>query len=97
MNKILKRKNEVVAYQGKSGAIELRGDFECDTIWAIQDDIVRLFDKDQSVISRHVGNILRDKEVDPKSNMQKVHIANSNKPITLYSLDIILAVGYRTK
>ncbi len=56
---------------------------------------VNIFDKDQSVISRHIKNILTDREVDEKSNMQKMHIANSDKPVTYYSLDIILAVGYR--
>ncbi|NYT27947.1 MAG: hypothetical protein H0A76_08650 [Candidatus Thiodubiliella endoseptemdiera] len=56
---------------------------------------VNIFDKDQSVISRHIKNILADREVDEKSNMQKMHIANSDKPVTYYSLDIILAVGYR--
>ena len=95
MKKISKRKKDVVIYQAKSGAIELRGDFFNETIWATQDDIVRLFEKDQSVISRHINNILGDKEVDPKSNMQKMHIANSDRPVILYSLDIILAVGYR--
>lgn len=51
--------------------------------------------KDQPVISRHINNIFKDKEIDKKSNMQKMHIAKSDKPVELYSLDIILAVGYR--
>ena len=41
------------------------------------------------------SNIFKDGEVD-KSNMQKRHIANSDKPVAFYSLDVILAVGYRT-
>ena len=90
------KKKEVIIYQAKSGAIELRGDFRHDTIWATQEDIVRLYEKDQSVISRHISSIFREKEADPQSNMQKMHIANSDKPVALYSLDIILAVGYRT-
>ncbi len=93
-NKIVKNKN-VVIYQTKSGAIELRGDFTNETIWATQAQIVDLFNIDQSVVSRHVRNILKDGEINSKSNMQKMHIANSDKPITLYSLDLILAVGYR--
>lgn len=95
MKKVLNKKNAVVVYQSKTGAIELRGDFGNETIWATQDDIVRLYEKDQSVISRHISRIFKDKEVDPKSNMHKMHIANSDKPIVLYGLDIILAVGYR--
>lgn len=83
-------------YQAKSGAIELRGDFRHDTIWATQAQIVRLFCVDQSVVSRHIKNIFKDGEVEEKSNMQKMHNANSDKPTVLYSLDVILGVGYRT-
>src|SRR3989338_8364387 len=91
-----KPNQKLVIYQAKSGALEFRGDFERDTVWATQTDLALLYEKDQSVISRHINSILDDKEVDQKSNMQKMHIPNSDKPITLYSLDIILAVGYRT-
>ena len=87
---------EIAIYQAKNGAIEFRGDFEQDTIWASQADLALLYEKDQSVISRHINGIFKDEEVDQKSNMQKMHIPNSDKPITLYSLDIVLAVGYRT-
>ena len=89
-------KNEMVIYQNKTGAIKLRGDFNKETIWATQADLIRLYGKDQSVISRHIKSIFKDKEIEPKSNMQKMHIANSDKPVVFYSLDIILAVGYRT-
>ena len=90
------KKNKVIIYQAKSGAIELRGDFDKKTIWATQNDLGELYEKDQSVVSRHIRNIFKDGEVNEKSNMQKMHIANSDKPVVLYSLDIILAVGYRT-
>ena len=76
--------------------MELRGDISRETIWATQAQIVQLYAVDQSVVSRHINNIFKDGEVNNKSNMQKMHIANSDKPITFYSLDIILAVGYRT-
>ena len=92
----INKTNKIAIYQAKNGAIELRSDFNKKTIWATQADIVKLFEKDQSVISRHINGIFKDDEVDPKSNMQKMHIANSDKPITYYSLDVILSVGYRT-
>jgi len=47
-------------------------------------------------LSRHINKIFKDDEVDKKSNMQKMHIANSDKPVSFYSLDVVLAVGYRT-
>lgn len=82
MKKTPKKKTEIILYQAKSGAIELRGDFNKETIWAAQADIVKLFGKNQSVISRHINGILKDKEIDPKSNMQKMHIPNSDRPTT---------------
>ena len=90
------KKNKLIIYQAKTGAIELRGDFDSETIWATQAQIVDLFSVDQSVVSRHVRNIFKDGEIEEKSNMQKMHNANSDKPVTLYSLDVILSIGYRT-
>jgi len=86
----------IIIYQAKSGAIELRGDYVHETVWATQAQIVSLFAVDQSVVSRHIKNIFQDGEVEMKSNMHKMHNANSDKPIILYSLDVILGVGYRT-
>lgn len=98
MKKIKNRlNNTMVLYQTKSGAIELRGDFRAETLWATQAQVVQLFDVDQSVVSRHVNNIFKDREVDKKSNMQKMHIANSDKPVDFYNLDVIISVGYRVK
>ncbi len=86
--------SEVVIY--KDGELELKSRFDGENIWLRQDEIAKLFGKDRTVITRHINNILKDKEVDEKSNVQKMHFANSDKPVKLYSLDIILAVGYRT-
>ena len=85
----------IVVYQTKTGAIELRGDFKHDTIWATQAQIANIFSINRSVVTKHIGNILKIKEIDTKSNVQKMHIANSDKSVSFYSLDIILAVGYR--
>ena len=83
-------------YQAKDGAIEINADIKNQNIWASQAQIVDIFKIDQSVASRHIKNIFKDNEIDKKSNMQKMHIANSDKPVVFYSLDVILAVGYRT-
>ncbi|MFH2085505.1 MAG: virulence protein RhuM/Fic/DOC family protein [bacterium] len=91
----MNKPSQVIVYQAKNGAIELKGDFGHETIWATQAQIVGLFDLDQSVVSRHIKNIFQDKEIDMKSNMQKMHNANSDKPVAYYSLDVILGVGYR--
>ncbi len=96
MIKKLKITSSVVIYQAKNGAILLRGDFSHETVWATQAQIADIFGIDRTVVTKHMGNILKSKEVDEESNVQKLHIANSDKPVGLYSLDIILAVGYRT-
>jgi hypothetical protein len=79
----MKKQNlsKTIIYQAPNGAIELKGDLSKETVWANQAQIVKLFDVDQSVISRHIRNIFKDGEVDQKSNMQKMHIANSDKPV----------------
>ncbi|PKN43315.1 MAG: hypothetical protein CVU60_02875 [Deltaproteobacteria bacterium HGW-Deltaproteobacteria-18] len=59
--------------------------------------MVALFDRDQSVISRHVGNIFKEGELMRESNMQKMHIANSDKQLEFFNLDVIISVGYRVK
>ncbi len=59
--------------------------------------MAELFQRNQSVISRHVNNVFREGELPRQSNMQKMHIALSDKPVALYSLDVIISVGYRVK
>lgn len=92
----MKTEDQPIIYQASNGAIALRQDAKSDTIWATQAQMATIFEKDQSVISRHIKNIFKDGEVDLKSNMQNMHIANSDKPVSYYSLDVILSVGYRT-
>ena len=89
----------MVIYQAKTGAIELKGDFRQETIWATQAQIGDIFDIERSVITKHVRNILKDKELDPDSVCAKIaHTAADGKvyQVQVYNLDIILAVGYRT-
>ena len=90
----MNEKQNIAIY--KNGEIELKVSLNNETIWLRQDEIALLFEKDRTVITKHINKILKDKEVDEKSNVQKMHFPNSDKPVKLYSLDIILAVGYRT-
>lgn len=91
---ISKNDNDIIIY--KNGEIEINVSIDNKTIWLRQNEISKLFEKDRTVITRHINNILKDNEVSEKSNVQKMHFANSDKPVKLYSLDIVLAVGYRT-
>lgn len=88
-------KSNIVIYQARSGAIELKGDIGHETIWATQAQISDIFNIDRTAITKHIRNILRDREIDEKRNVQKMHIPNSDKLVAFYSLDLILTVGYR--
>lgn len=92
----MENKNNIIIYQGKNGEIQIQMDQKSDTVWARQEQIAELFEVDRTVATKHINNIIKSGEVDEKSNVQKMHIPNSDKPVKMYSLDIILAVGYRT-
>jgi hypothetical protein len=87
---------EFVYFSGLGTVREVANNFGGETIWLRHNEIAELFGKDRPVVTRHINNILKDDEVEEKSNVQKMHIASSDKPVAFYSLDIILAVRYRT-
>ncbi len=105
MKKILEEKNKLMIYQAKNGAIELRGDFNNETVWATQKQIADIFEIDRSVATKHIHNIFKDKELDKEMVCAKfaqttqhgaIKGKTQTKQVEFYDLDIILAVGYRT-
>ena len=86
---------DIAIFEGSAGEVVVTVGQE--TVWLTQTQMVTLFERDQSVISRHVRNLFQEGELPAAGNMQKVHIAGSDKPVTLYSLDVIISVGYRVK
>lgn len=86
--------SNIVLYN--DGELELKVSLNEETIWLRQNEISLLFNVDRTTITKHINKILQDNEVEENSNVQKMHFANSDKPVKIYSLDIILAVGYRT-
>lgn len=89
--------NPIEIYQSPTGETEVEVRFDNETVWLSQAQMVQLFGRNQSVISRHIHNAITDGEIDEKSNMQKMHIANSDKPVVFYDLETIISVGYRIK
>lgn len=89
--------NELVIFESQDELVKLDVKLEQETVWLTQAQIILLFGRDQSVISRHISNVFKEDEVDEKSNMHFLHIANSDKPVKCYSLDVIISVGYRVK
>ena len=85
--------SNIVLYH--DGELELKISLNEETIWHRQDEISLLFNVDRTSITKHINKILKDNEVEENSNVQKMHFANSDKPVKLFSLDIILALSYR--
>ena len=88
---------QVQIFQSSDGIISLEVALEQETVWLSQAQMCELFGRDQSVLSRHIRNVFKEGELNPEGNMQKVHITSSDKPVTRYSLDVIISVGYRVK
>ena len=89
-------KNEIVVYQPDE-TIRLAVRLENETVWLTQSQLCELFQRDVSVISRHIKNIFSEGELDKESNLHYLQIATSDRPVALYSLDVIISVGYRVK
>ena len=87
-------KNEIIIFEEDD--IRLDVNLQDGTVWLTQKQIARLFIKDRSVITKHIKNILTEGELD-KSNVQKMHVANSDKPVEFYNLDMIISIGYRVR
>lgn len=96
--KITKNMDDVVIYQTKNGAITLKQNASADMLWANQNQIADIFEVKRPAITKHIRNILKDKELDEDSVSSKMeHTAEDGKiyKVQFYSLDVILAVGYR--
>ena len=89
--------NEIIIYQTDDGTTMIDVRMEDETVWLTQAQMSELFGRDRSVITKHINNIFEEGELEENSNVQNLHIANSNKPVKVYNLDVIFSVGYRVK
>lgn len=91
-------KSEIIIYQTDDGLTKIDVRLDEDTVWLTQAEMAELFQKNVSTISRHIQNVFEDGELQKNEcNLRFFQIANSDKPIALYSLDVIISVGYRVK
>ncbi len=89
--------DEIVIYKSEDGIIKVDVLFADETVWLTQGQMSSLFQRDRSVITKHVNNVFDEGELDAASNVHFLHVANSDKPVKYYSLDVIISVGYRVK
>lgn len=89
--------SSLLIYQTEDGQTKIQTRLENETVWLSQEQLSELFQRDRSVITKHIGNIFKEGELQEKSNVQILHISGSDKPIKFYNLDVIISVGYRVK
>jgi len=89
--------SEILIYQTEDGKTKLQTRLENETVWLTQEQISELFQRERSVITKHIANIFSEGELDVESNVQILHIAFSDRPVKYYNLDVIISVGYRVK
>lgn len=78
MKKVAK-KEELVIYQAKNGALELRGDFSHETLWATQAQIAEAFGVDVRTISEHIKNIYKTNELTEKATLRNFRIVGKRR------------------
>ncbi len=94
----LTSQNQILIYQSEDKNLSVEVTLEGETVWLSQKQMAELFEKDQSVIARHIKNVFREGELPEGSNMQILHNTLSKyKPTWVYSLDVVISVGYRVK
>lgn len=91
------KKYQIVKFTDNDFELNVRTDAENETVWLTQNEMALLFNVNIGRISRHISNIFTEGELLKKSNLRKAQITHHNKPIGLYSLDVIISVGYRVK
>ena len=90
-------KYEVIKFKDNEFEMNVNVSPNEDTVWLTIEQIALLFERDRSVISKHIRNVFIESELIEKRNVHFLHIANSDKPVKMYSLDVIISVGYRVK
>lgn len=90
-------KSNIIIYSTEDGLANIETTFDGDTVWLSKAQMAELFQRDRSVISKHIKNIFEEGELTKEGNVQILHIANSDKPVEFYNLDVIISVGYRVK
>jgi hypothetical protein len=92
--------SEIIMYQTEDGLTKIETTFDGDTVWLSLDQMAELFQRDRSVIGKHIRNIFNEGELEKDSVWAKfAHTASDGKEYQVdhYNLDVIISVGYRVK
>lgn len=98
--------NQLIIYQTEDGRVKIETHFENETVWLTQTQIGELFQRDRTVITKHIRNIFKDGELDEEVVSAKfahttqhgaIEGLTQSKSVKHYNLDVIISVGYRVK
>lgn len=96
-------KNDIIIYNTDDGRAKINLKYESGTVWLNQSEIAELFQTTKQNISKHIKAIFKDGELDEistvnyKLTVQKEGTREINRQVAYYSLDMILAIGYRVR
>lgn len=91
------RELPILMYQTEDGATRLEVHMDGETVWLSTAQMAELFQRERSVMTKHINNVFEEGELEREGNVQILHIAHSDRPVSFYSLDVIISVGYRVK
>lgn len=89
--------NSIEIYHSQDGSVQLNVKLENETVWLSANQMAMLFNRDAKTIRKHINNVFADGELAKESNTHFLRVANSDKPVPFYNLDVIISVGYRVK
>jgi len=88
---------DIVLFETEDKHVMIEVSLDEETVWLTKKQMVDLFGRERTVVSRHISNIFEEGELKKSSNVHFLHVPNSDKPVEAYSLDVIISVGYRVK
>ena len=89
--------NEVIVFKNGELELEVNVSEDRENVWLSKQQMAELFQRDRTVISKHLKNIFDEGELAENNNVQNLHVVNVKQPVPFYSLDVIISVGYRFK
>lgn len=94
------KNTDILVFESQDGQSVIEVTTDYDTVWLTKEQIATLFERDRSVISRHVNNIFKEEELvrdSSNSFVQNLHKTSGGRPLEYFSLDVVISVGYRVK
>lgn len=89
--------NEIVVFKNGELELEVNVSEDRENVWLSKQQMAELFQRDRTVISKHLKNIFEEGELAEINNVQNLHVVNVKQLVPFYSLDVIISVGYRVK